>query len=280
MAAIIPASEIPSVSLLYKLGRLDSSTPTAFTVDQSLNDKTCLIQKDITKLQVDVIVNAASSRLLGGGGVDGAIHRAAGPRLYDECKTLGGCATGDAKMTHGYNLPSKRVIHTVGPVYTYEKDPNMARFLASCYRKSLELCVERNMRTIAFSAVSTGGHGYPSLPAAETAIRVVREFLQSAKGKELDKVIFCNFQQKDENAYKSLIPVFFPPTEKDLSREQQAQAEENALAAQLPNVPTNEPLQSGEPGAMKAKKHSEDLELDWETVVSTGESAENGPVDG
>lgn len=141
-------------------------------------DRLRVIEGDITKLDVDAIVNAANPTLLGGGGVDGAIHRAAGPGLLAECRTLGGCNTGEAKITRGYNLSARWVIHTVGPVWQgggHGEDEE----LASCYRNSLRLAVGRGIRTIAFPAISTGVYGFPMARAARIAVREVRRFLES-----------------------------------------------------------------------------------------------------
>ena len=153
-----------------------------------MHPRISLADADITKLEVDAIVNAANSTLLGGGGVDGAIHRAAGPELVDECRNLGGCPTGEARVTKGYRLPAKFVIHTVGPVW-HGGDRGEAELLASCYRNSLELAAANGVKSIAFPAISCGIYGYPTEEAARIAIREITKFLERAPSTE--KVILA-----------------------------------------------------------------------------------------
>ena len=154
-----------------------------------------ILQGDITKLRIDAIVNAANSSLLGGGGVDGAIHRAAGPGLLEECRTLGGCRTGEARITKGYSLPARWVIHTVGPVWR-GGDHDEDELLASCYRKSLALAREHGITTVAFPAISTGVYGFPMDRAARIAVREAKHFLQNDAA--LEKVILVCY---DKRAY-------------------------------------------------------------------------------
>lgn len=156
---------------------------------------------DITKLHVDAIVNAANSSLLGGGGVDGAIHRAAGPELLAACRALHGCATGDAKATPGFRLAARWVFHAVGPVWSGGRRGEAER-LASCYRRALELAREHEARTIAFPAISTGIYGYPRREAAEIAVRVCRELAESCG---VERVEFCCFDEETAEIYEQML---------------------------------------------------------------------------
>ncbi|NNG27895.1 MAG: O-acetyl-ADP-ribose deacetylase [Ignavibacteriaceae bacterium] len=154
---------------------------------------------DITKLKVDTIVNAANTSLLGGGGVDGAIHRAAGEELLKECKTINGCSTGEAKITKGYNLPAKFVIHTVGPVWN-GGNHNEDELLANCYRSSLKLAIENGIKAIAIPAISTGVYRFPLERAVKIAVNEVQNFLQ--ENNSIEKVVFVCFDSKTFDAYK------------------------------------------------------------------------------
>lgn len=162
-----------------------------------------LIKADITTLKVDAIVNAANTTLLGGGGVDGAIHKAAGARLLEECKDLNGCPTGEARMTKGYDLPAKYVIHTVGPVWKDGKH-NEPELLASCYRNSLELAKKYRLQTIAFPSISTGAYRFPIEKAAPIAIRTVNGFIKDDPA-TLEKIIFVLFSERDFLVYNDSV---------------------------------------------------------------------------
>lgn len=161
-----------------------------------------LVKDDITKIKVDAIVNAANSRLSGGGGVDGAIHLAAGPDLMKECRLLNGCATGSAKITKAYNLPSNYVIHAVGPVWRGGSS-NEVELLKSCYITSLEIAKSKNLKSIAFPNISTGVYGFPKEKAAEIAVNAVRQFMINSNS--LEKIYFVCFDDENFNLYKKLL---------------------------------------------------------------------------
>jgi O-acetyl-ADP-ribose deacetylase (regulator of RNase III) len=160
-----------------------------------------VLQGDITTMEVDAVVNAANNLLLGGGGVDGAIHRAAGPGLREECQTLNGCATGDAKITRGHNLPAHYIIHTVGPIWS-GGERGETELLASCYRRCLQIADEYGLRTLAFPAISTGAYGFPLEKATAVAVREIRRGLQKYPPM---RVTFVSFDEKTQRAYEKAL---------------------------------------------------------------------------
>ena len=163
-----------------------------------------IVRGSVVEMATDAIVNAANNSLLGGGGVDGAIHAAAGPHLLEECYDLGGCETGDAKITKGYNLKAKHIIHTVGPVYSgTERD---AKLLSSCYRRCMELAYEHKLHSISFCCISTGVYGYPLQEASEIAVKTVKEWLSVHSDAEIE-VYFCCFNDREFAVYNSLLNV-------------------------------------------------------------------------
>ncbi|XP_025105028.1 uncharacterized protein LOC112570681 isoform X3 [Pomacea canaliculata] len=190
-----------------------------YKVNEAFNKKLSLIRADITTLEVDAIVNAANQTLLGGGGVDGAIHAAAGKQLKKECATLGGCETGDAKITEGYKLPAKHVIHTVGPI------GEIPDKLQSCYRASLNLVKENNLKSVAFPCISTGIYGYPVKAATDVALQTIREWLEKDKyADKIERIILCLFLKKDVEVYEQLLQVYFPLPEHGHSSDREADA--------------------------------------------------------
>ncbi|XP_026477467.1 uncharacterized protein LOC113383414 [Ctenocephalides felis] len=189
--------DLTPLDLDFDIGLMNAS------LDQKLCNKVSVWHGDITTLEIDAIVNAANERLLGGGGVDGVIHRAAGPNLKIECRTLNGCQTGKAKTTGGYKLPAKYIIHTVGPV---GEKPDL---LKSCYKSCFDEMQAKQLRSIAFPCISTGIYRYPDVAAARIACRLSREFLE--KNEQLvDRIIFCVFLEKDLIIYEKMLQIYFP----------------------------------------------------------------------
>ncbi|GAA6025928.1 hypothetical protein JCM10207_008067 [Rhodosporidiobolus poonsookiae] len=210
----IPLSDLDPVRVYYEQNKLQGFTDPKDLVyphSATLNDKVYLWRGDITNLSVDCIVNAANKSLLGGGGVDGAIHAAAGRGLYTECKTLNGAETGETKLTGGHELPAKHVAHTVGPIYSQKRKAESEDKLRSCYKGTLELCVKNGIRTVAFSGISTGVYGYPLDDAASVACDEVRKFLEGPDGDKLDAIIFTVFRPIDVASYENNLPAYFPP---------------------------------------------------------------------
>ncbi|XP_078727947.1 ADP-ribose glycohydrolase MACROD1 isoform X5 [Lampetra fluviatilis] len=188
-----------------------------YEVNHQINDKVSLFKGDITLLEIDAIVNAANSTLLGGGGVDGCIHRSAGSLLKEECRSLGGCSTGKAKITCGYRLPSKYVIHTVGPrVLDSVPTPEERKQLDGCYSECLHIVEDKELRSVAFPCISTGIYGFPNEPAARIALETTRNWLEKYHSK-VDRIIFCLFLPIDVELYDTLMPVYFPRAPKESS---------------------------------------------------------------
>ncbi|XP_026764018.2 macro domain-containing protein CT2219-like [Galleria mellonella] len=173
--------------------------------NKKISEKVSIFKGDITKLEVDAIVNAANARLKAGGGVDGAIHRSAGPLLQQECDSLGGCPTGEAKITGGYNLPAKYIIHTVGP------QDGSAQKLQSCYETCLSHLKKYQLQSIAFPCISTGIYGFPNRLAAHIALQTARKYLEANEG--VDRIIFCTFMPIDVDIYETLMQMYFPVQE-------------------------------------------------------------------
>ncbi|XP_057559750.1 ADP-ribose glycohydrolase MACROD2 isoform X2 [Hippopotamus amphibius kiboko] len=206
----VPLNTIPSwkEEMKGKSQNDEENTQETSQVKKSLSEKVSLYRGDITLLEVDAIVNAANASLLGGGGVDGCIHRAAGPCLLAECRNLNGCETGHAKITCGYDLPAKYVIHTVGPIARGHINGSHKEDLANCYKSSLKLVKENNIRSVAFPCISTGIYGFPNEPAAVIALNTIKEWLAKDQH-EVDRIIFCVFLEVDFKIYKKKMSEFF-----------------------------------------------------------------------
>ncbi|XP_076191178.1 ADP-ribose glycohydrolase MACROD2 isoform X2 [Aptenodytes patagonicus] len=246
---------------------------------KTLSEKVSLYKGDITLLEVDAIVNAANSSLLGGGGVDGCIHRAAGPCLVAECRNLSGCETGQAKITCGYDLPAKYVIHTVGPIARGHLTDTHKENLANCYKSSLKLAKENNIRSIAFPCISTGIYGFPNEPAAVIALNTIKEWL-SKNHNEVDRIIFCVFLEVDYKIFKKKMGEFFPLD--DANEEGTELSEETGLEQKgQPPSPTKskaeqpEDLQDNAEGGngTKEKQNTEETEAQSREADETKPSA-------
>ncbi|XP_043838668.1 ADP-ribose glycohydrolase MACROD2 isoform X3 [Dromiciops gliroides] len=207
----VPLKDIPSwkEEMKSKSQNDDESAQEVSQVKKNLSEKVSLYRGDITLLEIDAIVNAANASLLGGGGVDGCIHRAAGPCLVAECRNLSGCETGQAKITCGYDLPAKYVIHTVGPIARGHINDSHKEDLANCYKSSLKLAKENNIRSIAFPCISTGIYGFPNEPAAAIALTTIKEWL-NRNHHEMDRIIFCVFLEVDFKIFKKKMSEYFP----------------------------------------------------------------------
>ncbi|XP_043738685.1 ADP-ribose glycohydrolase MACROD2 isoform X3 [Cervus elaphus] len=223
----VPLNTIPSwkEEMKGKSQNDEENTQEPSQVKKSLSEKVSLYRGDITLLEVDAIVNAANASLLGGGGVDGCIHRAAGPCLLAECRNLNGCDTGHAKITCGYDLPAKYVIHTVGPIARGHINGSHKEDLANCYKSSLKLVKENNIRSVAFPCISTGIYGFPNEPAAVIALSTIKEWLAKNQH-EVDRIIFCVFLEVDFKIYKKKMGEFFPAD--DNNEEEDADMKEDS----------------------------------------------------
>ncbi|XP_059887241.1 ADP-ribose glycohydrolase MACROD2 [Delphinus delphis] len=258
----VPLNTIPSwkEEMKGKSQNDEENTQETSQVKKSLSEEVSLYRGDITLLEVDAIVNAANTSLLGGGGVDGCIHRAAGPCLVAECRNLNGCETGHAKITCGYDLPAKYVIHTVGPIARGHINGSHKEDLANCYKSSLKLVKENNIRSVAFPCISTGIYGFPNEPAAVIALSTIKEWLAKNQH-QVDRIIFCVFLEVDFKIYKKKMSEFFPaddneeedidmkedsdengPQEKPSAKEMEGQGQEadGASAAAVPSPSSEE----------------------------------------
>ncbi|XP_058235533.1 ADP-ribose glycohydrolase MACROD2 isoform X2 [Hemibagrus wyckioides] len=243
----------------------------------SLCDKVSLYKGDITILEVDAIVNAANSSLLGGGGVDGCIHRAAGHYLYEECHSLNGCETGKAKITCGYDLPAKYVIHTVGPIARGNVGQVQREDLASCYKSSLKLVEEYSLRSVAFPCISTGIYGFPNEPAADIALNTVRDWLKENKDK-MDRIIFCVFLENDYGIYNRKMSDYFPPdtkkTDADVTMDSQVEQDVDMLSqGDLDMDHLDTPSQQAEPCTSVAENPAKEMTTERSDPVEDEKSA-------
>lgn len=218
----VTLSQIPTIASLYSQGKLLPSKDSPLTgPSSSLNNRVSIYRGDVTRLKLDAIVNAANERMLGGGGIDGAIHKAAGPMLRRECETFtdgpnGRCPTGEARITSGHDLPSKYVIHAVGPNCNKNKDMTLSKEqLTSVYDNILKTAANNGVSTLGICGISTAIFAYPPKDACLVACERVRRFLDSEQGKGLERVVFVTFSEKDVDAYNTVLPKWFPPAKEE-----------------------------------------------------------------
>ncbi|XP_068796531.1 ADP-ribose glycohydrolase MACROD2 isoform X13 [Struthio camelus] len=288
----VPLKDIPTwIEDLKSKNESDGeNTKEVLQGKKSLSEKVSLYRGDITSLEVDAIVNAANSSLLGGGGVDGCIHRAAGPCLVAECRNLSGCETGQAKITCGYDLPAKYVIHTVGPIARGHLTDAHKKDLANCYKSSMELAKENNIKSIAFPCISTGIYGFPNEPAAVIALNTIKEWL-SKNHNEVDRIIFCVFLEVDYKIFKKKMSEFFPVD--DDNEEETVMSEETegleqkgqppsptTCKAEQPEDLQNDAEDEMKPTAVASLSSSEEIELseDKDSPKDSKGAQENDPV--
>ncbi|XP_037534191.1 ADP-ribose glycohydrolase MACROD2 [Nematolebias whitei] len=239
------------------------------------SDKVSLYKGDITVLEVDAIVNAANTSLLGGGGVDGCIHKAAGSCLYDECQSLNGCETGQAKITCGYDLPAKYVIHTVGPVARGHVGPTVKNDLTSCYQNSLSLMKEHELKSVAFPCISTGIYGYPNEPAADVALNTVKKWIEDNPD-EITRVIFCVFLETDFAIYKKKMAVVFQDNDMEVTEEQQ-KGENTPPSTETTTKDESEDSKRGEEKPGDEEEGDNDASVKEDVEMESQKSVENDP---
>ncbi|XP_078005837.1 ADP-ribose glycohydrolase MACROD2 isoform X4 [Phascolarctos cinereus] len=278
----VPLKDIPSwkEEMKSKSQNDDESAQEVSQVKKSLSEKVSLYRGDITLLEIDAIVNAANASLLGGGGVDGCIHRAAGPCLVAECRNLSGCETGQAKITCGYDLPAKYVIHTVGPIARGHISDSHKEDLANCYKSSLKLAKENNIRSIAFPCISTGIYGFPNEPAAIIALTTIKEWL-NRNHHEMDRIIFCVFLEVDFKIFKKKMSEYFPiegleakglspPPKKSKAKKSESVKESNEDEAQPATAPS--------PSSEEAVEANKDKDSTTDTSVIQEDDIAHGSV--
>ncbi|KAM9065872.1 ADP-ribose glycohydrolase MACROD2 isoform X1 [Sarcophilus harrisii] len=286
----VPLKDIPSwkEEMKSKSQNDDESAQEVSQVKKSLSEKVSLYRGDITLLEIDAIVNAANASLLGGGGVDGCIHRAAGPCLVAECRNLSGCETGQAKITCGYDLPAKYVIHTVGPIARGHINDSHKEDLANCYKSSLKLAKENNIRSIAFPCISTGIYGFPNEPAATIALTTIKEWL-NRNHHEMDRIIFCVFLEVDFKIFKKKMSEYFPtegleakglspPPKKSKAKKSESVKESNEDEAQPPTAPSPSSEEAVE--ASKDKDSTPDASIIQEDDITRGSVHDQDPTEG